>query len=55
MPRAKVIVGSDGSHSVVRKQIFGEQFSIYESLQYIVDIKYEIDGEGSKVSLDIVT
>ncbi len=46
-PSAKMIVGSDGSHSVVRKQVFGNKMDVYESLQYIVDIKYEIYGKGN--------
>ena len=49
-PNTKLIVGSDGSHSVLQQEIFNGELAIHESLQYIVDIKYEVFGEGKKLN-----
>lgn len=43
-PDTRFFVGSDGSHSEVQKQIFGEQYQIKKTLQYIAEIKYEVEG-----------
>ena len=45
-PEADVVVGSDGSHSVIRRDVFQNKMKVYESLQCIVDIKYEVYGAG---------
>ena len=44
-PKAKVVVGSDGSHSLIRSEVFdsrGLGFEVHNSLMYIVDVKYEV-------------
>jgi len=43
-PNVSVIIGADGSHSIIRKQIFGNKMKFYEYLQFIVEIKYEVEG-----------
>lgn len=50
-PSTSVIVGSDGSHSMIRQQIFGEHLDTYEDLQYIVEIKYEVEGTARQLNL----
>ncbi len=47
----KIIVGSDGSHIIVRKSILTDHFSDYESLQHIVDVKYDVFGKGQPLNL----
>jgi hypothetical protein len=49
-PRAKVIVGSDGSNSIVRKQIFDDEFDVNFNMKYFVDVVYEIKGHGKSLS-----
>ena len=62
-PSAKVIVGnaflpfsshksgSDGSHSLVQKEVFNGELQERESLQCIVDLKYEVYGKGEKLDM----
>jgi 2-polyprenyl-6-methoxyphenol hydroxylase-like FAD-dependent oxidoreductase len=45
-PDTQIIVGSDGSHSLVRKEVFGDKKKIEENLQYIAEIKYKIHGKS---------
>ena len=45
-PETPVIVGSDGSHSLVRKQVFNDELETHEDLQYVVEIKYEVSGKA---------
>lgn len=45
-PDAKVIVGADGSHSVVHESIFGHQYQIHKPLKYIAEVKYEVKGKA---------
>lgn len=49
-PDAKVFVGSDGSHSLVREQVFENKKQIERDLQYIVELKYRVKGKTSKLS-----
>lgn len=44
-PDTHLFVGSDGSHSVVQKEIFNEEYQIKETLQYVVEIKYDVEGK----------
>jgi len=50
-PTTPVIVGSDGSHSMIRQQIFGDHLDTDEDLQYIVEIKYEVEGRARQLNL----
>lgn len=42
---SKIIIGADGAHSIVRKQIFNDEYQIKKTLQYICEIKYEVEGK----------
>jgi 2-polyprenyl-6-methoxyphenol hydroxylase-like FAD-dependent oxidoreductase len=48
-PNAKVIVGADGAHSTVRKEIFNNEIDDKGDLKYIVDVKYEVVGQGKRL------
>lgn len=53
-PGARVIVGADGSHSVVRRDVFEPNklgLAFHQSLQYICDLKYEARTPISILSL----
>jgi hypothetical protein len=43
-PETTIFIGSDGSHSIVRKQIFNDEMEEYQDLQYVVELKYEVNG-----------
>lgn len=49
-PEAKVIIGADGSHSIIRKQIFEGKKS-KQNLQYAAEIKFEVSGKTRPFSL----
>jgi len=49
-PDTQFIIGSDGSHSMVRKSIVGETLGFQRDLKYIVDIKYEVKGQAMRAS-----
>lgn len=36
----KIIVGSDGSHSIVRDKIFGDDFNVNYNIRHVMEIKY---------------
>lgn len=48
--KAAVIVGSDGSHSLVREQIFGDKKQFEYDLQHIVELKYHVRGHTTKLN-----
>lgn len=52
-PSAGIVVGSDGSHSVVRKNVFHNDLSVMDDLQLTVEVKYEVSGVAEP--LDPVT
>ena len=37
---ARVVIGADGAHSVIKKRIMGEQYSDQKMLQYLVELKF---------------
>ena len=49
-PSVNYIIGSDGSHSLVRKIKFGDDFDVNFNMKYIVDVKYEVEGDGESLS-----
>ncbi len=49
-PTAHTIIGADGAHSLVRKQLFDDKKIVDTNLQYIVEIKYKAKGEISRLS-----
>jgi 2-polyprenyl-6-methoxyphenol hydroxylase-like FAD-dependent oxidoreductase len=52
-PETSVIVGSDGSHSLVRKEVFGDKKIVQEDLQYTAEIKYTVRGHSRKMHLQM--
>lgn len=49
-PTAHTIIGADGAHSIVRKQLFDDKKIVDANLQYIVEIKYKAKGATSRLS-----
>lgn len=41
---AKVIIGSDSSHSVIRKKVMGDKLVHERILQYLIELKYQTKG-----------
>jgi 2-polyprenyl-6-methoxyphenol hydroxylase-like FAD-dependent oxidoreductase len=52
-PECEVFIGADGAHSLIRREIFGDEYSILKDLHHVVELKYEV--AGSTRSLDILT
>jgi 2-polyprenyl-6-methoxyphenol hydroxylase-like FAD-dependent oxidoreductase len=50
-PGVKVIVGSDGSHSMVRESLFPQSDLKTNDLSYTAEIKYEVIGETRELSI----
>lgn len=48
-PTASIIIGADGAHSLVRKQLFGVDLGMHEVLQYVVEVKYEVEGVARRM------
>lgn len=46
-PTAHTIIGADGAHSIVRRQLFDDKKIVDTTLQYIVEIKYKAKGKTS--------
>ncbi len=49
-PTAHTIIGADGAHSAVRKQLFDDKKIVDTNLQYIVEIKYKAKETVSRLS-----
>lgn len=49
-PDDTVFIGSDGSHSLVRHEIFDYKLQVGQDLQYIAEIKYMVEGETSELN-----
>lgn len=47
-PKAKVFVGADGSHSVMRGKVCDNKFSIEKTLNYVAEVKYQVQGKATK-------
>jgi len=43
-PQVRIIIGSDGSHSILRKHIFNDKLSYKYNLKYIADYRYTINN-----------
>ena len=50
-PNAKVFIGADGAHSKVRQEIFNDELSFDQSLQQIIEVRYDVSGTTSKLGL----
>lgn len=49
---AHSIVGADGAKSSVRQQIFNNELAVQETLQYIVEVKYQVQGKTKKFPIN---
>ena len=49
-PSAHTIIGADGAHSLVRKQVFDDKKDIEKNLQYIIKVQYEVTQITEKLS-----
>jgi 2-polyprenyl-6-methoxyphenol hydroxylase-like FAD-dependent oxidoreductase len=45
-PNAKLILGADGSHSTVSKQVFGEGNIQKFPFDYVMQLRFEVEGDG---------
>ncbi len=43
---SQVVIGADGTHSVVRQQVMGDKKVDEETMQYIIELKYQTDGKA---------
>ncbi|RAP35113.1 hypothetical protein B1207_13475 [Legionella quinlivanii] len=43
-PEAKLILGADGTHSVVSKHFFGEDNQVKQEFDYVLQLRYEVNG-----------
>jgi len=46
---SRVIIGADGSRSIVRQRVFNNKMEYEKVLKYVVEIKYEVNGQGQKL------
>ena len=51
-PSAKCYVGSDGARSVVRRNIFGDEFHHLKKLGFQAHVNYEVDGVAKQILAD---
>lgn len=51
LKNVRLVIGADGSHSTVRKEIFGEKIHSRKQLNRIVEVKYQVLGETEKLSI----
>lgn len=49
-PEVHTLIGADGAHSKVRKQLFGDKKIVDSNLNYIVEIKYKVINKTSALS-----
>ncbi len=49
-PEVKLIIGADGAHSMVRKNIFDDKFKQQTDLQYVAEMKYAVKGKTRALS-----
>ncbi|WP_133138773.1 hypothetical protein [Legionella genomosp. 1] len=43
-PNLDLLIGSDGTHSTVSKQVFGEDNQIKHSFDYVLQVRFEVTG-----------
>lgn len=51
--KAKLIVGADGAHSLVRQKIFNDELSEKKTLSHIIEVKYETEGAGNQTPFSV--
>ena len=49
-PDADMIIGADGAHSLIRHEMFKDQFNAKKNLQYVAEMKYEVKGNSRAFS-----
>lgn len=47
--QSQILIGADGSHSIIRKLIFNNEMETEQVLKYVLEIKYEVYGQGEKL------
>lgn len=52
-PACKTFIGADGAHSLIRREIFNNDYALLKDLQYIVELKYDVVGKTKP--LDVLT
>jgi len=45
-PNVKIILGCDGSHSAIRKQVFDNKLSVKETIEHVAFVKYDAAGKA---------
>lgn len=50
-PHTQVIVGADGAHSAVRRTVFHDEMRSQEDFNFIIEMKYEVQGQGKRLQL----
>jgi len=45
-PNVKIILGCDGSHSTIRKQVFDNKLSVKETIEHVAFVKYDAEGKA---------
>ena len=43
-PDTTIMIGADGSHSIVHQQVFNHEYQKNNTVEYIAEIKYEVEG-----------
>lgn len=49
-PTAKIIIGTDGSHSIVRHEVFGNKLAHKETVEHVCFVKYEVEGKAEPLN-----
>ena len=44
-PDCRTVIGADGAHSLVRREVFQDRLRFSKELQHIVELKYEVAGK----------
>ena len=47
-PNASMVIGADGSRSLIRRQIMNDKFAVKDDLRYIIELKYEVHGSEAR-------
>jgi hypothetical protein len=50
-PKTKIFIGADGSHSIVRRDVFDGELRHQETLQCTAEIKYEVVGSTKSMNM----
>lgn len=50
-PGARAFCGTDGSHSIVHKQVFNGEYQHKSNMRYICEVKYDVKGKTKPLNL----